>query len=116
MLPYCLYNENAFQSAVAAGAANAQGKFYEYAEVLYRNQTNLDIVSLKNYAADLGLNMKQFETDLANPKIAEEIRKDMADGKKYGLTGTPTLFVNGVKVRRFSPENFRAAINRVLKK
>lgn len=114
--PLVTIHENAFQSAIAAGAANAQGKFYEYSEVLYKNQTQLDTASLKRYAADLGLNLKQFDADLANPKIADEVRKDIEDGKRYGINGTPTIFVNGVKVRQLSYEGFRRAIDKALKK
>jgi len=114
--PLVAVHANAFQSAIAAGAANAQGKFFEYTEILYKNQNALDTASLKKYAADLNLNLKQFEADLTNQKIADEIRKDMEDGKRYGLSGTPTVFVNGVKVRHLSPEDFRKAIDKALKK
>lgn len=114
--PLVTIHENAFQAAAAAGAANAQGKFFEYTEILYKNQASLDAASLKKYAAELGLNAKQFEADAASRKIADEVRKDMEDGKRYGLNGTPTLFVNGIKVRHFSPEGFRAAINKALNK
>ena len=107
---------NAFQAALAANAANRQGKFFEYIEVLYNNQSALDPASLKKYAADLGLNVALFEIDLSNEKAAAEVRKDIADGIRYGVSGTPTVFVNGVKVRRLSAEGFRNAIDRVLKK
>jgi protein-disulfide isomerase len=114
--PLIQIHENAFQAAVGAGAANAQGKFFEYVEILYKNQNALDTASLKKYAADLGLNLKQFELDLASPKIADEVRKDMEDGKRYGISGTPTVFVNGVKVRSLSDQGFRNAINKALGK
>jgi protein-disulfide isomerase len=114
--PLVQIHENAFQAALAAGAANAQGKFFEYTEVLYKNQNRLDVVSLKKYAGDLGLNLKQFELDLTNEKSAAEIRKDIADGKNYGIGSTPTIFVNGVKVRANTAESFRNAIERALKK
>lgn len=114
--PLLTIHENAFQAAVAANAAHAQGKFYEYTEVLYKNQNQLDAASLKKYAADLGLNIKRFETDSANPKLADEVRRDIEDGKRYGLTSTPTIFVNGVKVRQLSAEGFRRAIDKALKK
>lgn len=114
--PLVRIHENAFQAAVAANAANAQGKFFEYAEILYNNQNALDTVSLKKYAADLRLNPKQFELDLASPKSADEVRKDLEDGKRYGISGTPTIFVNGVKIRALSEQNFRKAINRALGK
>lgn len=107
-------HENSFAAARAANAAGAQGKFFEYIEVLYHNQDKLDAASLKAYAAELGLNAKQFELDFTSEKTAAEIRKDMADGAKYGVRGTPGIFINGVKVFRLSADGFRAAIDRAL--
>lgn len=114
--PLTAIHENAFLAAQAADAANAQGKFFEYAEILYQNQTALDRDSLKKYAADSGLNVEQFELDLQSGKFAEEVRRDMAAGKSYGITGTPTIFVNGVKVRALSAKAFRRAIEKALAK
>ncbi len=107
-------HENAFAAAMAANAAGAQGKYFEYIDLLYRNQSALDAASLKKYAADLGLNAKQFELDLTVESSAAEIRKDIADGDTHGVSGTPAIFVNGVKVHRLSAEAFRRAINRAL--
>jgi len=109
-------HENALLAAMAANAANAQGKFFEYSELLYRNQNALDRESLKKYAAETGLNVKQFEIDLGSEKSAAEIKKDQADGDAYGVSSTPTIFINGVKVHRLSAEGFRKAIDRALKK
>ena len=114
--PLVKIHDNAMQAARAANAANAQGKFFEYSDILYKNQTALDAVSLKKYAAQLGLNLKQFEVDLASEKTALEIEKDMADGALYGIGGTPTIFVNGIKVRGLTADRFREAIDRALKK
>ncbi len=109
-------HENAFLAATAANAAHKQGKFFEFTEILYRNQNALNLESLKKYAADLGLNLAQFELDLQSATTAAEIRKDLADGANYGINGTPTIYVNGVKVRRNNAEYFRVAIDKVLKK
>jgi len=114
--PLTRIHKNAFRAAVAANAAGTQGKFFEYAEILYKNQQSLDDESLKKYAADLSLNLKQFELDLASEKYAAEVRKDMADGEKYGINSTPTIFVNGVKVHQLSADGFRRAIEKALKK
>ncbi|HVE59991.1 MAG TPA: thioredoxin domain-containing protein [Pyrinomonadaceae bacterium] len=114
--PLTTIHENSFQAAIAANAAQAQGKFFEYTEVLYRNQDALDAASLKKYAGELGLNLPQFELDLQSERIAEAVRKDMAEGRSYGITGTPTIFVNGVKVRVTTAEGFRDAIDKALKK
>lgn len=109
-------HDNAFRAALAAGAANVQGKFFEFAEILYRNQKVLDEASLKRYAAESGLNVKQFEIDFNSEKTAAEVKKDMADGDSYGINSTPTIYVNGVKVRDLSLAGFRKAIDRALAK
>ncbi|MBP6004016.1 MAG: thioredoxin domain-containing protein [Pyrinomonadaceae bacterium] len=115
-LPLTNIHENAFNAALAAGAANAQGKFAEYGELLYQRQNALDVASLKAYAAELGLNVKQFEIDFSSEKIAAEVRKDMADAEQYRITSTPTIFINGIRVRRLSESGFRTAIERALAK
>ncbi|MCA1623045.1 MAG: DsbA family protein [Acidobacteria bacterium] len=114
--PLTEMHENAFNAALAANAANAQGKFFEYGEILFRNQERLDLESLKKYAGEAGLNQKQFDSDFSQEKFAAEVKKDMADAKSYGVNSTPTIFVNGVKVRTLSAEAFRNAIERALKK
>jgi len=109
-------HENAFQAALAANAARAQGKFFEYAEVLYKNQDALDKASLLKYAVELGLNAKQFELDFNDARAQAEVRKDQADGRSYGIGGTPAIFVNGIKIQRLSSQAFRRAIDRALSK
>ncbi len=113
--PLTTIHADAFRAALAADAANAQGKYFEYIELLYANQDALDAASLKQFATKIGLDRKRFDADLDSEKYADEVRKDIEDGKKYNITGTPTIFVNGVKVRAFSAENFRNAIEKALK-
>jgi protein-disulfide isomerase len=107
---------NAFNAALAANAAAKQGKFIEYAEKLYTNQDALDKASLTKFAADLGLNVKQFEIDFSDAANAAEIKQDQADGDAHGVNSTPTVFVNGVKVHSISASAFRRAIDRALAK
>ena len=109
-------HENAFRAALAASAAHAQGKFFEYIEILYNNQNNLDEASLKKYAAQIGLNQKQFDLDLGSEKFAAVVRQDLKDGTSHGVASTPTVYVNGVKVRSNSPQGFRRAIERAINK
>lgn len=112
--PLVNIHEHAFDAAKAAAAANAQGKFFEYIELLYTHQDALDAESLKKYAAQVGLNARQFELDFNAAKTTAEIKKDMADGQSYGIGGTPTIYVNGVKVRQLTAEAFRDAITAAL--
>lgn len=113
--PLTTLHENAYRAALAANAANAQGKFFEYTEILYQNQAKLDDASLVAYAAQIGLDAKRFEDDLKDKKFASEVDRDIADGKTLGITGTPTIFVNGTRVRTLSAQAFRNAIDRALK-
>jgi protein-disulfide isomerase len=105
-------HENARKAAEAANAANAQGKFFEYIAVLFKNQKALDVPSLKKYASDLGLDRAKFDAALDRGLYAAEVKKDISDGEMYGVGSTPTIFVNGVQLRILSAEGLRAAIDR----
>src|SRR5215212_187551 len=105
-------HEWARKAAEAANAANAQGKFFEYAAVLFKNQKALDIPSLKKYASELGLDRARFDAALDRGVYAAEVRKDVEDGEMYGVGSTPTIFINGVQLRVLSAEGMRAAIDR----
>lgn len=109
-------HKNSFEAALAGEAALRQGKFFELTEIMYRNQNALDRASLLRYAADAGLNVKQFEIDLSLESSAAKIRKDIADGNRYGVTSTPTIFVNGLKLYRLSADAFARAIDKALAK
>lgn len=102
------------KAAEAANAANAQGKFFEYIAVLFKNQSALDVASLKKYAADLGLDRARFDTALDSGQYATEVSGDVADGEAYGVDGTPTIFINGVRLRNLTSEGLRTAIDRAL--
>lgn len=114
--PLQTIHKDAYNAALAANAAAAQGKFFEFTELLYQNQSALDAASLKKYAASLGLNPQKFELDFQSEKTAAEVKKDIADGKLLGITGTPSIYVNGVRVRYMTADGFREAIDRALKK
>jgi len=114
--PLTAIHENAFAAASAAAAAGKQGKYFEYADLLYNNQDSLDSESLSRYADTLGLNLSRFERDRNDPDVRAEIEKDIDDGKSYGATGTPSIYVNGYKIRILSASSFRKAIRRALGK
>ncbi len=112
--PLTEIHENAFNAALAANAARKQGKFFEYTELLYENQDFLDLESLKKYAADLKLNPEKFAADMNSVESSAEVQKDMSDAQSYGVNGTPTIFVNGYKVRTLSVNAFQNAIEKAL--
>jgi protein-disulfide isomerase len=105
---------NARKAAEAANAANAQGKFFEYARLLFKHQNALDVPSLKKYATELGLDRKRFDADLDAGTFAAEVKHDIADGEMYGIDSTPTIFVNGIALRSLNAEGLRTAIDQAL--
>ncbi|MDQ5845338.1 MAG: thioredoxin domain-containing protein [Acidobacteriota bacterium] len=105
---------NARKAAEAANAAHFQGKFFEYAALLFKHQNALDVASLKKYATELGLNRTIFDVALDSGKYAAEVRHDINDGEVYGVDSTPTIFVNGVALTVLSADGLRAAIDRAL--
>ena len=105
---------NARKAAEAAAAAHAQGKFFDYIALLFKNQNALEVPSLKKYASDLGLDRKRFDTELDSGVYAAEVQHDVEEGEAYGIEGTPTIYINGVRLREFTAEGLRAAINRAL--
>jgi protein-disulfide isomerase len=102
------------KAAEAADAANAQGKFFEYVPVLFKNQSALDVASLKKYASDLGLDRARFDAALDSGQYATEVSHDVADGEAYGVDATPTIFINGVRLRNITAEGLRAAVDSAL--
>lgn len=106
-------HEFARKAAEAANAANAQGKFFEYIALLFKNQKALDIPSLKKYASELGLDRARFDAALDRGVYAAEVKKDITDGEMYGVGSTPTLFINGVQLKTLSAEGLKQAIDRV---
>jgi len=105
-------HEWARKAAEAANAANAQGKFFEYIAILFKNQKALDVPSLKKYASEVGLDRARFDAALDRGAYAAEVQKDVEDGELYGVGSTPTIFINGVQLKILSAEGLRAAIDR----
>lgn len=106
---------NARKAAEAAEAAREQGKYWEYAAVLFRNQSALGVDKLRQYATELGLDRAKFDASLDSGKFAEKVQRDVFDGRKLGIQGTPTLYVNGKRIADNSYESMKSAIEAVLK-
>ncbi len=86
------------QAALAASAAIAaqkQGKFWQMHDAMFANRDNLSRPNLLSLAQKIGLNMKQFESDLNSTEVRETVIRDVQDGDNAGVQGTPTLFING---------------------
>jgi protein-disulfide isomerase len=106
---------NAPKAAEAAEAAREQNKYWEYAAVLFRNQSALGVDKLKQYASELGLDRARFDASLDSGKFAEKVQRDVLEGHKLGVNGTPALYVNGKRVSDRSYESLKATIEAALK-
>jgi protein-disulfide isomerase len=90
-LPLESIHKLAFKAAEAANCAGEQGKYWEMHDRLFENQKALE--PWTTHAEAVGLNVAQFEACLASGKQAEEVRRDMAEARKAGITGTPGFFL-----------------------
>jgi protein-disulfide isomerase len=107
---------DARKAAEAAEAAREQGKYWDFTAILFRNQSKLGVDSLKQYASVLGLDRAKFDSALDTGKFAGKVDRDVSDGQRLGVTGTPTIFVNGKRMNDVTYEGLKAAIEAALKK
>jgi protein-disulfide isomerase len=108
-------HKNAEKAAEAAEAAREQGKYWEYTAVLFKNQEALEVPKLKEYATQVGLDRAKFDQALDSGKFYDKVARDLREGEKLGVNATPTIFVNGKRLRDKSPESLKAAIEAALK-
>jgi protein-disulfide isomerase len=95
-LPLAMHKD-ALPAARAAAAAQAQGKFWEFHDKLFANQSSLTPATFLKYAQELKLDVDRFGKDMANltGDGAKRINADKAEADTLGVTGTPAFFVNG---------------------
>ena len=70
---------------------------------------------LYEYAVLVGLDQTKWKADAANPEWQRRVQQDAEDGKALGVTHTPTLFVNGQKLRQLGYEPLRSAVETALR-
>ncbi len=111
------FHPNAMPAALAAEAAREQGEFWEMHDKLFANQQALDQGSFDKYAGELGLNLAKFKAAADGKAAKDAIAADKQYAGKFGVTGTPSFFINGRKFRGAQPlECFKAIIDEELKK
>ena len=109
------FHQYAQKAAEAAMCAAAQGKYWEYHEVLFENQQALEVESLKKYAGQVGLDQAKFDQCLDEGEMEQVVKDDAALAQRVGVTGTPTFFINGKKLVGAQPyEVFKKMIDEAL--
>jgi len=106
----------AMKAAMAALAADKYGKFWNFHNQLFLEHDKLNDQKIEEIARNLGFNSKEFEKMMKNPKILAKIQQDILDGRQAGITGTPTVFVNGRRLRDWSLNGLQMLIDKELEK
>jgi protein-disulfide isomerase len=105
--PLTSIHPNAIAAAATAEVAGFEGKYWEMHDLLYENQESWSSASatertdlFASYAKQLGIDEADFKSTLEERKedINKKIDFDQALGRKSGVDGTPTFFLNGEKV------------------
>lgn len=91
-------NRDARLAAEASLAANAQGKFWEYYDVLFSNQHDQSRAALERYAKAAGLELSEFNKALDNHVYFSDVDADKALGKSLFISELPAVFANGRSV------------------
>ncbi len=100
------FHRQAHLAAEAALAAHAQGKFWEFHDKLFADQTKLERPGLEQTAKEVGLDVNAFKKALDANTYASEVAADQKLGEEVAVDGTPTMFLNGKRVA--DPTNFDA--------
>lgn len=94
-------NERAHPGAellsIGSEAAARQGRFWEMHDALFAREPPIDETALLEIAAALGLDMERFRSDLRDSALRRRMEEDLADGRRNGVTATPTIFIDGVR-------------------
>ncbi|PYR66618.1 MAG: hypothetical protein DMF87_04335 [Acidobacteria bacterium] len=113
--PLTQIHPQAFVAAQAGNCAREQGKFWEYHDKLFGNQSALQPANLKQYAADLGLDTAKFNQCLDSSKYEARVQAALGVGGGLGIGSTPTVYVNGRMINGAQPiEVFQSVIDEEL--
>ena len=132
---YMPFHPNSVLAATVTEAAGEQGKYWEMQELLFSRQPEWGeihshgghtpapavqreppAVLFERYAEELGLDVGRVRAAVAERRYASKIERDRRDGQSLGVTKTPTFFVNGRQLARFSQQDLRTLIEDELKK
>jgi len=115
-------HKNADLAARAGEAAKLQNKFFEMSDLLFTNQDAWAMSgnaeeSFAAYAGSLGMDKAKFLADLNSDEVSAKVNADLQEGTKLGVRGTPTFYVNGLRITNPGTYNeFKSIIDRAIAK
>jgi protein-disulfide isomerase len=106
---------NAVSAALAALAADRQGKYWDMHALLFKTAETKQLGNYDDLAKQLGLDLGKFRADMADSTLADKIAQDQKVAVQFGATGTPVFFINGRYLSGAQPiEAFEALIDEEL--
>jgi len=101
---FAFIGDESIRAAEASECANAQGKFWEYADTLFNNQAGenqgaFSDANLEKFAQQVGLDMNQYRTCMQNHTYLSKVQTSTQNGTARGVNATPTIFINGQLAR-----------------
>lgn len=103
------------EAAVGTQCARRQGLFWEFHDHTFDNQGNLGTKTMLSIADQLELDRGEFEDCLNRDTVWDEVRNQVAEGRELGITGTPSMYVNGKELDSPHPLIVEAALREELK-
>ncbi|TFF04417.1 DsbA family protein [Cellulosimicrobium funkei] len=111
---------NANNAAIAVEAAARQGELEAMYQQMYATQADWGEARdskahvFRGFAEEMGLDMAQYDADVADPKVAARVQRDFDEGRALGVGGTPTFFLDGEKVSVENPGDLTRAVEAAL--
>jgi len=101
----------------ASEAAHRQGKFWEMHDRIFAKPRDLSPETYLRYAKEMGLDIDQYNSDLASSSVRKVVDSDLDVARKLGVSGTPSFFINGRFLSGAQPyASFASVIDRELAK
>jgi protein-disulfide isomerase len=104
------------KAAAAALAAEAQGKFWEFHDELFKNYRKLNDKKINDIALKVGLDEARFNTDRQNPETLGKIKRDYEEGQTIEVKGIPAIFMNGRRINNRDLKDLQKMVEKALKK
>lgn len=92
------FHPQAAAAAKATLAANMQGRFWDYHDLLFKNSKELGETVFVKLAKELNLNIERFNKDRNSKTVEEQLNRDIAEAEKHNFSSTPTFVMNGVVI------------------
>lgn len=97
-------------AAKAALCANKRGDFWSFHDDLFRNQRKLNEDVILGLGGRRGWDREEFKSCIESPEVDAEVRREIAAGRKIYVSGTPTVFVGGRKLKYWRDPDYLQAV------